>query len=71
MPSDSWGVDVVPDYVVSSSALILLAPPKPGLHFHSVIPVGQQGGHTAAMRCCGTTERGGAGEALTICLFPE
>ncbi len=35
--SDSWGVDVLADYIVSSSALIPLAP-KPGLHFHNIIP---------------------------------
>lgn len=39
--SDSWGV--VPDYIVSSTALIPLAP-KPGLHCGNVILVWWPGG---------------------------
>jgi len=68
LPSDSWGVDVLPDYIVSSSPLISLAPPKPGLHFHSVIPAGRQGGHTAAhstppiCRCLG-----GCSNQVVVC----
>lgn len=36
LQADSWGVDALPDCIVSSSALIPLAP-KPGLHFHNII----------------------------------
>lgn len=52
--SDSWGVDVLPDYIVSSSALIPLAP-IPGLHFHIIILVGRCGGHAATPKCLGVT----------------
>lgn len=43
--ADSWGVDVLPDYIVSSSALIPLTS-KPGLHFHNIILAGQASGVT-------------------------
>lgn len=42
------GCRLFPDYIVSSSALILLAL-KPGLHFHNIILAGRAwGSHTAA-----------------------
>lgn len=43
--ADSWGVDILPDYIVSSSALIPLTS-KPGLHFHNIILAGQALGVT-------------------------
>lgn len=72
--ADSWGVDVLPDYIVSSSALIPLTS-KPGLHFHNIILAGQALGVTLQtpkyLGVCGYFEEKGkkqsSGVLLSIC----